>query len=508
MLVTSFTLKTDMAAKDASHTYDHIIKYTSLFGGVQGISVLIGVVRNKLLALLLGTAGMGLMSLLNSYLTFISQSTNLGISISAVRDLSAYYDSDDNRKICHFIGVIRIWCLLAGALGFVACLVAGPVLNALSFSWGNHTHHFMLLAPAVAMMAVTGGETAILKATRRLKDLAAIQVVCVVAILLITIPLIYLFNYKAIVPLLVATALVSMGITMAYSYRHFPLTKATFIGIAHQLSEGRGMVKLGIAFVVTGAVASGADMIIRSLLSLNAELDTVGLYNAGYMITITYAGLVFSSMETDYFPRLSAIIHDANAIREVANKQIEVTLLILSPLLCILIFVLPLVIPLLFSNQFLPAVSMAQAATFAMFLKGISLPIAYITLSKGDSRAYMLLESFYGIMLVVCVLVGFHLGGLTGAGFGISSSYLIEIVTNAVYTRVRYKFRLSNNVWLYMAIMYCHGVTAYIIATINMAIPIRIALETVVVVSCITFSISILRRKTSVWSALIKKLKV
>lgn len=484
-----------MAAKDANHAYTHIIKYTGLFGGVQGLNILIGVVRNKILALLLGTSGMGLMSLLNSYLTFVSQSTNLGISVSAVKSLSAFYDSGDNRKICHFIGVIRIWCLLAGALGFVVCLVAGPILNALSFSWGDHTLHFILLAPAVAMMAVTGGETAILKATRKLKDLATLQVACVATILLITIPLVYLFNYKAIVPLLVATALVSMVITLFYSYRHFPLTKATFYGISDRIYEGRGMVRLGLAFVVTGAMASGADMIIRALLSLDAELDTVGLYNAGYMITISYAGLAFSSMETDYFPRLSAIIHDANAIREVANRQIEVTLLILAPLLCILMFVLPVVIPLLFSAQFLPAVAMAQAALFAMFLKAVSLPIAYITLSKGDSLAYVLLESFFAIMLVVCVLVGFNIGGLTGAGFGISVSYIIELAANTLYTKVRYGFRLSNNACLYMAIMYLSGVVAYLIATTDIGLPLRLVVGIVVVVGSVGYSISILHRK-------------
>lgn len=483
-----------MAAKDANHAYDHIVKYTGLFGGVQGLNILIGVVRNKILALLLGTSGMGLMSLLNSYLSFVSQSTNLGISISAVRSLSTYYDSRDKGKIFHFIGVIRIWCLLAGALGFVVCLVAGPVLNALSFSWGNHTHHFMLLAPAVAMMAVAGGETAILKATRKLKDLATLQVLCVATVLLITIPLVYFFSYKAIVPLLVATALVSMVITMAYSYRHFPLTKATFHGIADSISEGRGMLRVGLAFVVTGAMASGAEMIIRALISLDAELNTVGLYNAGYMITIYYAGLAFSSMESDYFPRLSAIIHDANAIREVANRQIEVTLLILAPLLCILMFVLPVVVPLLFSAQFIPAVAMAQAAMFAMFLKAVSLPIAYITLSKGDSVAYVLLESFYAIMLVVCVLVGFNIGGLTGAGFGISVSYVIELSTNILFTKVRYGFRLSGNARLYMAVMYLCGVAAYIIATTDINITTRVIGATIVVVGSVGYSLRILRR--------------
>ena len=46
--------------------YSHILKYTGLFGGVQGLNIMIGLVRNKLVALILGPEGMGLISLFNS----------------------------------------------------------------------------------------------------------------------------------------------------------------------------------------------------------------------------------------------------------------------------------------------------------------------------------------------------------------------------------------------------------------------------------------------------------
>ena len=52
-----------MNKKETSSSYSHILKYTSIFGGVQGLVILIGMVRNKLIALLLGPQGMGLMAL-------------------------------------------------------------------------------------------------------------------------------------------------------------------------------------------------------------------------------------------------------------------------------------------------------------------------------------------------------------------------------------------------------------------------------------------------------------
>ena len=41
------------------NSYGHVLKYTGVFGGVQGLNILMGLVRNKLVALLLGPAGAG-----------------------------------------------------------------------------------------------------------------------------------------------------------------------------------------------------------------------------------------------------------------------------------------------------------------------------------------------------------------------------------------------------------------------------------------------------------------
>ena len=49
--------------KEATGSYSHVLKYTGIFGGVQGLNILISLVRNKIVAELLGPAGMGLSSL-------------------------------------------------------------------------------------------------------------------------------------------------------------------------------------------------------------------------------------------------------------------------------------------------------------------------------------------------------------------------------------------------------------------------------------------------------------
>ena len=48
--------------KESTDSYSHVLKYTGVFGGVQGLNIVVSLVRNKLIALLLGPNGMGLAS--------------------------------------------------------------------------------------------------------------------------------------------------------------------------------------------------------------------------------------------------------------------------------------------------------------------------------------------------------------------------------------------------------------------------------------------------------------
>lgn len=483
--------------------YEHVLKYTGVFGGVQGLNIVVSLVRNKLVALLLGPEGMGLASLFNTTVNFISQSTFLGIPFSGVRRISELHNQGDEQQIAHFVKVVRGWSLLTALLGMLVCMAIGPFLSGFTFSWGDHSLHFILLSPAVGMLAVTGGETAILKGLRRLGSLAMVQVVSVLAALLISVPAYYLFGQTGIVPVIVMMAFVTMCVTLRQSLRLYPLQLTGARGI---LGEGMGMVRLGVAFTLAGIIGSAAEMLVRSYLNVAGNLDTLGLYNAGYMLTITYAGMVFSSMETDFFPRLSAVNHDIEASNLTVNRQIEVSLLILSPMLAVLIVMLPVLIPLMFSREFVAIVGMAQVAVLAMFFKVVTLPVAYITLARGSSLSYLLLESTYYIVFVVLIVVGFRWWGLLGTGFAIAAAHVFDLLMIHAYARIKYGYRISATVCVYASVQILLGLLAYASTVVLDGLSYWVA-GVALTLACTLYSLQALRRKTRLWESLVRRLR-
>lgn len=465
-----------MEKEKKDDSYTHILKYTGIFGGVQGLNILVGVVRNKLVALLLGPEGMGLISLFNSSVKMMSDSSNLGIGMSAVREVSEAYEQGDEKKLFHVVDLVRMWSLLTALLGMVLCVVLSPLLNRFTFSWGDHTLHFVFLSPVIAMMALTAGELAILKGMRRLKSLAVISVYGMLGALVTSVPLFWIWGEAAIVPSIAVVALLQMLFTLFYSYRAVPWRfkfGRSFLGegsgtmrkgVFGLIREGLGMIRLGVAFILAGILGSGAEFVIRSYLNYTSGLDIVGFYNTGFMMAMTYAGMVFQAMETDYFPRLSAVEGMGDEMNNVVNRQIEVSLLLVSPLLAIFIIASPLILQLLFSSKFLPVVGMMKIALLAMYFRAVSLPIEYIPLSKGDSRSYLLMEACYDVLLIGFVIGGFCLWSLEGTGVALAVLGFVNLLMVVGYMRWRYGYRLSKSVMTYFVIQLLLGLVAYAVS--------------------------------------------
>lgn len=485
-------------------SYHHILKYTGIFGGVEGINILVGIIRNKLVALILGPNGMGLLSLFNSTIKLLSDSTNFGIAMSGVKQISEDYDRQEEKaRLEASVSLIRSWAFLTALLGMVLCVVLSPLLNWWTFNWGDHTLHFIFLSPAVALMAVTGGEAAILKGLRQLKSLARISVYNVIGALITSVPIYYFYGESGIVPSLLVMALIQMLLTIGVSYRLYP-PRLSFN--RRFLRKGMNMIKLGGAFVLAGIMGSGAEFFIRSFLNNTGSLETVGLYNAGYMIIITYAGMVFSAMETDYFPRLSSIQGTGPSLNACVNRQIEVSVLLISPLLVALMIAVPVLLPLLYSGEFVFAGDMIQVAVFAMYLRAVTLPIAYLPLAKGDSLSYLLMEAVYDIAVVLLVVFGFKAWGLRGAGLALTLASVLELMVLCVYMHWKYGYRLGSLALRYASVQFLLGLMSYGVVCQDNPVVYWLSGGALFGVS-LCYSVAVLKSKTHLWESLKRRIK-
>lgn len=489
--------------RENTSSYNHVLKHTTLFGGVQVMTILANIVRNKVIALFLGAMGMGLNSMFYSVQTFAAQCTNLGLSFGAVPHLSENYEHGDEKQIRYSIQVIRLWSMIAAVLGFLFCLVLSPLLGKYTFTWGHFYRHYAVLGFSVAALAIMGGEMAILKATRRLKQLFRIQLYSALGSIIISVPLYYFLYLSGVLLAIILMAFFATVVTVIYSYRCYPFRKDFSYSMLH---DGMDMLRVGLAFVLAAIIGSGSEMLIRSYMNVEGGLSYVGLFNAAYVIVITYAGVVFTGLEVDYFPRLSAVSKDIVKTNEMVNKQMEVSLLLLSPMLVTLLTVMPILVPLLFSKEFLPVVSMAQVAALAMYFKVLSMPIAYVTLARSYSLSYLLLETSYFVILVAAIVVGFRAWGIWGTGLAIVIAHVAELMIVGGYAYWQYHYRCTSAIVCYAMIQMLIGFAAYAVTCLTDGFLYWI-IEAALILISTAYSIHILHQKTSLWEALTRRFK-
>ena len=158
--------------QESKSSYKSVFKATSIFGGVQFYQILISIIKAKFVALLLGPYGVGIQGLLTSGTELIKQITSLGLSQSAVRNISEANATGKEVTISKTIKVLRKLVWVTGLLGTVLVMILSPILSKVSFGNYDYTLPFIVLSITLLLDQICAGQKTLLQGLRRLKDLA------------------------------------------------------------------------------------------------------------------------------------------------------------------------------------------------------------------------------------------------------------------------------------------------------------------------------------------------
>lgn len=434
--------------------YKSIIKSTSLFGGVKFFQVIVNLLRGKIIAILLGPAGVGFNGLYQSTISIVSSITGLGLNFSAVREISKANESGDIEKLSRSIKIFRRWQVITVLLGFTAVLVFSGVLSRLTFGNGEYTLMFVLLSLMLIFNALSDSNASILQGARNLKGFALHTLTGSIVSLVVSAPVYYIFGISGIVPALILSAFITWLFSIWYSsrVRRIPVS-VTFKEVR---SEGGEMIKLGVAMMVTTSLASLANYLVNIFIKGYGSIEDFGLYQAGMSITTQSVGLIFTAMAVDYYPKLSAISDNNSKVRVMVNQQAEVMLLIATPILLMLMIAAPIVIRILLSAEFASVSSFIRIIAVALVFKAASYSIGAISYAKGDKKRFFILEGiFTNTSVLLFSTAGYYLGGLNGLGYGFVLHHIVYLGVVLTVNKIYYRYTADRKVARMLLINIC-----------------------------------------------------
>ncbi|HEY5406528.1 MAG TPA: O-antigen translocase [Ginsengibacter sp.] len=424
-------------------SYKQIFKATSIFGGVQVFNVLIAIIRSKVVAIILGPSGMGIVGLLNSTIGLITSLTNFGLGTSAVKNVAAAGGSGDQEKLGKTVAVFKRLVWLTGGLGFIITLVLAPWLSKIAFGNKFYTVSFMLVSVTLLITQITAGQNVILQGMRRIQLLAKASVLGALSGLLISIPLYYFFKEKGIVPAIILTSISALLVSFFYANK-IKISK-TIVEKATFRAESKDMLKMGFLISMASLITMGSSYILRVFISNKNGLIDVGLFTAGFAIVGTYAGMVFTAMGTDYYPRLSTVAHDNLKCKQEVNQQAEIAILILAPILTILLVFVQWGVVLLYSKEFVGVVDMIHWATFGIFFQALSWSLAYLLLAKSASKTFFWNDLVANIYMLGLNMAGYYYFGLVGLGISFLFAYFFYFIQMFIVCKKLYDFSLDKD---------------------------------------------------------------
>ena len=208
--------------------------------------------------------------------------------------------------------------------------------------------------------------------------------------------------------------------------------------------------KTSSALLVTGLFSMIVLLWIRTLIIETYGLYGAGIFDAAWLLCMTYVLIITKSFGAYFLPKLSCTL-DSNQRNLLINEGVRVVILITTPLIVALISFKPIIIALLYTNEFNESLQIMQWMLIADFFKIISWLLAFTMIAFKDIRAFFWSEVVFSSLLLFGMYLSIvRVGGYESIGITfltVSFSYMVYTIA---YNQIKNKIRLDNIMFLMM----------------------------------------------------------
>lgn len=421
-------------------SYRRILWATSVVGGATLGALIVGLIRNKAVALIGGPEAVGLLGLFTALVSMGASIATVGLDTSAVRQLSRV--TEDQAEA----GRVRwaIWSLAwpLALIGAAAIWLFRSPLSKFAVGDPRYSDEIGWLAIAVAATVISSIQLAILQAYSRIGNIARVRLLGSAAATVIGVFAIYRFGIVGIVIAILAIPLANC-LLAAWFGRQLPRFQWRQRADGRVIAYWKVLAAVGAVVMVTNTVGSLTQLAVRSIITQRLGLDAAGLYHASYAIVAVNLSLVLNAMAADYYPRLSQVSHDPAAMGRVLNEQLHVSLVLAAPVLVVVSLAAPLVLQVLYSSAFSGSDFLLRLLLAAGLLRLPIWALGFVLLARGAGASYLLGEVASASMIPLLLLLVTPLQ-LTGAGTAALISAAIAFVVYQASANRRHEVTING----------------------------------------------------------------
>ncbi len=292
-----------------SSNFKELVKSTSKLGVARIVEFIVGLVKIKLCAIILGTTGMGVFNQLSFLSNKMSTFTLLSTGEAFVKQLAENAHSDNAKQLV--LSALKSYITLI----FIFMLSSSVVLFLLSekitlYVFGDIQYFqvFLVALVSLPLLVVNSIPYSLMRAFKDINAIAKARIIIVLINLFHALPLIYFFALKGAVISVFLSHLVGMIVNVFFAkklyFRKFDISILN-IGKAELVPK---FVKELITFsgfgISIGLYVIASEFICRSIVISHLGIDAIGLYGPIIMWSTLFTSFLVPALTTYLFSSL------------------------------------------------------------------------------------------------------------------------------------------------------------------------------------------------------------
>ncbi len=407
-----------------------MLKATSTLAGAKVVTILISIVRTKVVALLLGPSGMGVVNLVGASTELARVAFACGLDGATARKVAEASSSKDPIQLDHAYRVSARTALLAGLLAGINLALASPLLGSQILGDSGKFWWFCFGAVSLLFTPLLGVQLAFLQGLRQSRALAICQIIASLSGAILNVLLVSLLGVIGGVVALLPLAIISLTVHHAFLKRHRPTGLS--MTLPATLGDSRKLLKLGSGFAINGIWLAASGWLnlffIGQFYGVAQGAHQIGLYGAAATMSNLYIGILISAMATEFYPGLVQAAQDRGALNRLLNQQTMLALTIGVPATMGMVVLAPCILGLMYSREFLPGTEIMRWMLAGMAIRFASCPLGFALLAIGSPRMIVASELAMGAAMILSSYLLLQVYGLVGIGIALAAVNLIYLV--------------------------------------------------------------------------------
>jgi PST family polysaccharide transporter len=405
-------------------SYSASLRATGIIGSAQGLSYIVGLLRIKAIALLLGPSGVGLLALYTSASELMKSGSGLGLGNSGIRELADAAASDEPDKFAHSHEALRRLSWVLGCSGSLVITIFSKPISVWMFGNPERWGTISILGTTALFGVLYAQQMALIQALRQVGDMARVTIFSALATTASAVSLYAAFGEQAIAPSIAVLTFIQLGVS-SFFYRKLkpePIAQS----IRSSLKIWRRLIRLGSAFAYSALLSSAAAVLIQMIIVRGVGSEGNGIFQAASVLGGLFASFIINAMAADYYPRLTSVANDNQKISAAVSQQVEVGLLLGLPGVLVLMSASPLLVLLFYSSEFAQATQLISWIAVGVFMQLVTWPIAFIPTAKGAARWIFLCQTSHNVLLVSLTMLLVSQWGVIGAAWAFFAVSILQ----------------------------------------------------------------------------------